>query len=59
LAYIVIAVFLAVVLFWLLRFVLRRRRWPMQKESQKIDLRELRRIEIEYGQKNDPDDRRG
>jgi hypothetical protein len=30
----------------------------MQKESQKIDLRELRRIEIEYGQKNDPDDRR-
>jgi hypothetical protein len=27
-----------------------------QKDSQKIDLKELRRIEIEYGQKNDPDD---
>jgi hypothetical protein len=56
-AYIAMAVFLAIVLFWLLRRFVLRRRWPMQKKTQKVDLKELRRIEIEYGQK-EPDDRR-
>jgi hypothetical protein len=55
-AYIAMAAFLAIVLFWLLRRFVLRRRWPMQK-TQKVDLKELRRIEIEYGQK-EPDDRR-
>jgi hypothetical protein len=53
-AYIVGALFCAGVLFLLLRtFAFYRRLRP----NKKIDLRELRRIDIEYGQKQDPDDR--
>ena len=53
-AYIVVGLFCAGVLFVLLRTFLFRDRWRPSKE---IDLRELRRIDIEYGQKQSSDDR--
>jgi hypothetical protein len=52
--YIVVGLFCAGVLFVLLRTFLFRDRW---RPSKKIDLRELRRIDIEYGQKQSSDDR--
>jgi hypothetical protein len=42
------------VLFLLLRTFVFRDSW---RHSKKIDLKELRRIDIEYGQKQDRDDR--
>ena len=53
-AYIVGGLFSAGVLFVLLRTFLFRDRW---RPSKKIDLKELRRIDIEYGQKQPFDDR--
>ena len=51
--YIVVGVFCAGVLLLIRSFVFRDR-WRPDK---KIDLKELRRIDIEYGQKQDRDDR--
>ena len=53
-AYIVIGLFCAGILFLLLRKFVFRDRW---RHNKKIDLKELRRIDIEYGQKQDRDDR--
>jgi hypothetical protein len=53
-AYIVGGLFCAGVLFLLLRKFVFYRRW---RPSKKVDFKELRRIDIEYGQKQDPDDR--
>jgi hypothetical protein len=53
-AYIVVALFCGGVLFLLLRTFLFRDSW---RHNKKIDLKELRRIDIEYGQKQDRDDR--
>jgi hypothetical protein len=53
-AYIVGGLFCGGVLFILLRTFLFRDRW---RHDKKIDLKELRRIDIEYGQKQDRDDR--
>ena len=53
-AYIVGSLFCAGVLFSLLRTFVFRDRW---RHNKKIDLKELRRIDIEYGQKQDRDDR--
>ena len=52
-AYIVVGLFCAGVLLLIRSFVFRDRWRP----SKKIDLKELRRIDIEYGQKQDRDDR--
>jgi hypothetical protein len=52
-AYIVGGLFSAGVLLLLRSFVFRDRRRP----NKKIDLKELRRIDIEYGQKQPFDDR--
>ena len=52
-AYIVIGLFCAGGLLLLRSFVFRDRWRP----NKKIDLKELRRIDIEYGQKQDRDDR--
>jgi hypothetical protein len=52
--YIVVGLLCAGVLFVLLRTFLFRDSW---RPSKKIDLRELRRIDIEYGQKQSFDDR--
>jgi hypothetical protein len=52
-AYIVVGLFCAGVLFLIRSFVFRDRWRP----NKKIDLKELRRIDIEYGQKQDRDDR--
>ena len=52
-AYAVVGLFCAGVLLLLRSFVFRDRWRP----SKKIDLKELRRIDIEYGQKQDRDDR--
>jgi hypothetical protein len=52
-AYIVVGLFCAEILLLLRSFVFRDRWRP----SKKIDLKELRRIDIEYGQKQDPDER--
>ncbi len=46
--------FCAGVLFLLLRTFVFRDRW---RPNKKIDLKELRRIDIEYGEKQDRDDR--
>lgn len=53
-AYIVVGLFCAGILFSLLRTVVFRDSW---RHNKKIDLKELRRIDIEYGQKQDRDDR--
>ncbi len=53
-AYIVVGLFCAGVLFLLLRTFVFRDSW---RHNKKIDLKELRRIDIEYGQKQDRDDR--
>ena len=53
-AYIMVGLFCAGGLFSLLRTLVFRDRWQHNK---KIDLKELRRIDIEYGQKQDRDDR--
>jgi hypothetical protein len=53
-AYIVGGLFCTGVLFLLLRTFVFRDRW---RHNKKIDLKELRRIDIEYGQKQDRDDR--
>ena len=53
-AYIVVGLFCAGVLFLFLRAFIFRDRW---RHNKKIDLKELRRIDIEYGQKQDRDDR--
>ena len=53
-AYIVVGIFCAGVLFLLLRTFAFRDRW---RHNKKMDLKELRRIDIEYGQKQDRDDR--
>ena len=53
-AYIVVGLFCAGILFLLLRTFLFRDHW---RASKKIDLKELRRIDIEYGQKQPSDDR--
>lgn len=53
-AYAVVSVFCAGVLFLLLRTFVFRDSW---RHNTKIDLKELRRIDIEYGQKQDRDDR--
>ena len=53
-AYIVVGLFCAGVLFLLLRTFVFRDRW---RHNKKIDLKELRRIDIEYGQKQNRDDR--
>ena len=52
-AYIVVALFCAGVLL-LTRSLRFSRHW---RPNKKIDLKELRRIDIEYGQKQDRDDR--
>jgi hypothetical protein len=52
-AYIVVGLFCAGVLLLIRSFVFRDRWRP----NKKIDLKELRRIDIEYGQKQDRDDR--
>jgi hypothetical protein len=52
-AYVVVGLLCAGVLL-LIRSFLFRDRW---RPSKKIDLRELRRIDIEYGQKQSSDDR--
>jgi hypothetical protein len=52
-AYIVVGLLCAGVLFLIRSFVFRDRWRP----NKKIDLKELRRIDIEYGQKQDRDDR--
>ena len=52
-AYIVVGLFCAGVLFLIRSFVFRDRWRP----NKKIDVKELRRIDIEYGQKQDRDDR--
>jgi hypothetical protein len=52
-AYIVVGLFCAGVLFLIRSFVFRDRWRP----NKKIDLKELRRIDIEYGRKQDRDDR--
>ena len=52
-AYIVVGLFCAGVLFLIRSFVFRDRWRP----NKKIDLKELRRIDIEYGQKQDRGDR--
>ena len=52
--YIVIGLFCAGVLFLVLRTFVFRDSW---RPNKKTDLRELRRIDIEYGQKQDRDDR--
>jgi hypothetical protein len=51
--YIVVGLFCAGVLF-LIRSLVFRDSW---RPNKKTDLKELRRIEIEYGQKQDRDDR--
>jgi hypothetical protein len=53
-SYIVVGLFCAGVLFLSLRPFVFRDRW---RHNKKIDLKELRRIDIEYGQKQDRDDR--
>jgi hypothetical protein len=53
-AYIVAGLFCAGVLFLSLRTFVFRDSW---RHNNKIDLKELRRIDIEYGQKQDRDDR--
>ena len=53
-AYIVIGIFCAGVPFLLLRTFVFRDSW---RHNKKIDLKELRRIDIEYGQKQSSDDR--
>ena len=53
-AYIVVGLFCAGVLFLLFRRFVFRDSW---RHNKKIDLKELRRIDIEYGQKQDRDDR--
>jgi hypothetical protein len=53
-AYIAVGLFCAGGLFSLLRTFVFRDRW---RHNKKIDLTELRRIDIEYGQKQDRDDR--
>lgn len=53
-AYIVGGLFCAGVLFLLLRTFVFRDSW---RHNKKIDLKELRRIDMEYGQKQDRDDR--
>ena len=53
-AYIVGGLFSAGVLFSLLRTFVFRDSW---RHNKKIDLKELRRIDIEYGRKQDRDDR--
>jgi hypothetical protein len=52
-AYIVVGLFCAGVLFLIRSFVFR----DSWRHNKKIDLKELRRIDIEYGQKQDRDDR--
>ena len=52
--YIVIGLLCAGVLFLLLRSFVFRDSW---RPNKKTDLKELRRIDIEYGQKQDRDDR--
>jgi hypothetical protein len=51
--YIVVGVFCAVVLLLIRSFVFH----DSWRHNKKIDLKELRRIDIEYGQKQDRDDR--
>jgi hypothetical protein len=53
-AYIVVALFCGGVLFLVLRTLVFRDSW---RPNKKTDLKELRRIDIEYGQKQDGDDR--
>ena len=53
-AYIVGGLFCAGVLFLLLRTFVFRYSW---RHNKKIDVKELRRIDVEYGQKQDRDDR--
>ena len=53
-AYIVGGLFCAGILFLLLRTFVFRDRW---RPNKKTDLKELRRIDIEYGRKQDRDDR--
>ena len=53
-AYIVVGLFCAGILFSLLRTFVFRDSW---RPNKKTDLKELRRIDIEYGQKQDRDDR--
>ncbi len=53
-AYIVVGLFCGGALFLLLRMFVFRDSW---RHNKKIDLKELRRIDIEYGQKQDRDDR--
>jgi hypothetical protein len=53
-AYIVVGLFCGGVLFLLLRTFVFRDSW---RRNKKVDLKELRRIDIEYGQKQDRDDR--
>ena len=52
-AYIVVGLFCAGVLFLIRSFVFR----DSWRPNKKIDLKELRRIDIEYGRKQDRDDR--
>lgn len=52
-AYLVAGLFSVGVLFLIRSFIFRDRWRP----NKKIDLKELRRIDIEYGQKQDRDDR--
>ena len=52
-AYIVVGLFCAGVLLLIRSFVFR----DSWRHNKKIDLKELRRIDIEYGQKQDRDDR--
>ena len=52
--YIVIGLLCAGVLFLVLRTFVFRDSW---RPNKKTDLKELRRIDIEYGQKQDRDDR--
>jgi hypothetical protein len=53
-AYIVLGLFCAAGLFLILRTFVFRRQLATQQE---VDLRELRRIDIEYGQKQPTDER--
>jgi hypothetical protein len=53
-AYIVVGLFCAGGLFLVLRTLVFRDSW---RPNKKTDLKELRRIDIEYGQKQDRDDR--
>jgi hypothetical protein len=53
-AYVVVGLFCGGVLFLSLRTFVFRDSW---RHNKKIDLKELRRIDIEYGQKQDRDDR--